>query len=317
MSPSSSFEGDPLQPVRSISSTSASSAAAVRYPASRYPANSFYDSPDEGDASASEVEVTLVEHVDHPRSSTSRDRAAAGSGQSDTISRQDEQGQTDETDESHQGEAEAEDTDDDSEMDPELKHNTDANRGTVSAVDYLIANFPATADAEILQDGPNMVKGAPSPFPESASSLSSRIPSGDVSNRAEAESSGASRPPRQRRRSTIRQDYPLVASRPIYERNRCTITITHGDPDGFLAGTLPSQQQQQPSGRPYKRRRKKTYVVASDLSEESYYAIEWAIGTVLRNGDELLYVTVMETDSKRKRRHEAALEKQLARVQSV
>lgn len=34
-------------------------------------------------------------------------------------------------------------------------------------------------------------------------------------------------------------------------------------------------------------------------SEESYYAIEWAIGTVLRNGDELLYVTVMETDSKR------------------
>jgi len=45
-------------------------------------------------------------------------------------------------------------------------------------------------------------------------------------------------------------------------------------------------------------RRKKTYMVASDFSEESRYAVEWAIGTVLRDGDDLWIVNVAETDSK-------------------
>jgi len=40
------------------------------------------------------------------------------------------------------------------------------------------------------------------------------------------------------------------------------------------------------------------YVVASDLSQESRYAVEWGIGTVLRDGDEMLIVTVIESDSK-------------------
>ena len=40
-------------------------------------------------------------------------------------------------------------------------------------------------------------------------------------------------------------------------------------------------------------------MVASDLSEESSYALQWAIGTILRDGDELLFVTVLETEEKR------------------
>lgn len=40
------------------------------------------------------------------------------------------------------------------------------------------------------------------------------------------------------------------------------------------------------------------YLVACDLSEESVYAIEWAIGTVLRDGDEAIVVSVIETDTK-------------------
>jgi len=39
-------------------------------------------------------------------------------------------------------------------------------------------------------------------------------------------------------------------------------------------------------------------VIASDLSDESRYAVEWGIGTVLRDGDEMLIVTVSENDSK-------------------
>ncbi|KAF9233317.1 hypothetical protein BU15DRAFT_80250 [Melanogaster broomeanus] len=40
----------------------------------------------------------------------------------------------------------------------------------------------------------------------------------------------------------------------------------------------------------------RTYVVASDLSDESRYAVEWGIGTVLRDGDEMLIVTVVENE---------------------
>lgn len=74
----------------------------------------------------------------------------------------------------------------------------------------------------------------------------------------------------------------LSVSKPIFERNRCTITITSGD---WVAA----------QGR---RMRPKRYVVASDGSEEAAYAAEWTIGTVLRDGDEILVVNVMETDVK-------------------
>jgi hypothetical protein len=34
-------------------------------------------------------------------------------------------------------------------------------------------------------------------------------------------------------------------------------------------------------------RRRRTYIVASDLSEESRYAVEWGTGAVIRGGDHL------------------------------
>ena len=71
-----------------------------------------------------------------------------------------------------------------------------------------------------------------------------------------------------RRKSKHQELLPLSTSRPVFQRDRCTITLTQGHPES--------------SGR-----RKRTYIVASDLSDESRYAVEWGIGTVLRDGDEL------------------------------
>ncbi|KAJ3573205.1 hypothetical protein NP233_g2581 [Leucocoprinus birnbaumii] len=86
-----------------------------------------------------------------------------------------------------------------------------------------------------------------------------------------------------RRRKSVKHHDPLPhhTSRPLFQRDRATITITQGDPAAKLGD-----------------RRKRKYVVASDLSEESRYAVEWGIGTVLRDGDEMLVVTVVENEGK-------------------
>lgn len=75
-----------------------------------------------------------------------------------------------------------------------------------------------------------------------------------------------------RRKSRPHDLLHLDTSRPVFQRDRCTITLTHGKPNEVL----------EESGR-----RQKRYVLASDLSEESRYALEWGIGTVLRDGDEM------------------------------
>jgi len=74
----------------------------------------------------------------------------------------------------------------------------------------------------------------------------------------------------------------LQQSLPSWETNRCTIVLEHGDP--AAAGA--------------KSRRVRSFLVASDLSDEAKYAVEWAIGTVLRDGDSAIFVTVIETDTK-------------------
>lgn len=117
---------------------------------------------------------------------------------------------------------------------------------------------------------------------------------------------GSSRRSEPRRRKSQREradPLPLVTGRPHFQRDRCTVYLTHGSPAGVTDN-----------------RRPKTYMVASDLSQESRYAVEWGIGTVLKDGDEMyvqrrpgyrageltllfptsrLVVTVNETDSKR------------------
>ncbi|KAI8969617.1 hypothetical protein BD414DRAFT_510883 [Trametes punicea] len=94
---------------------------------------------------------------------------------------------------------------------------------------------------------------------------------------------GHGRNPRRRKSTRPHDTMALVTSRPVFQRDRCTITVTHGDPE----------RVRQETGKPGKR-----YVLASDLSEESRYALEWGIGTVLRDSDELIIVTVVENESK-------------------
>ena len=89
---------------------------------------------------------------------------------------------------------------------------------------------------------------------------------------------GSSRNPR-RRKSRPHDLLHLDTSRPVFQRDRCTITLTHGDPARILEETG---------------RRPKRYVLASDLSEESRYALEWGIGTVLRDGDEMWVVLTLD-----------------------
>ncbi|KAF4590075.1 hypothetical protein EYR40_009526 [Pleurotus pulmonarius] len=91
------------------------------------------------------------------------------------------------------------------------------------------------------------------------------------------------RNPRRRKSTRHHDPLPSTTSRPVFQRDRCTITIVQGDPEAKLAQIG---------------RRCKRYVVASDMSEESRYAVEWGIGTVLRDGDEMWVVNVVETDSK-------------------
>lgn len=236
--------------------------------------------------------------------------------------------------------------DDDDDMDPTVQANTEANAGSLTAAE-LLSSKPALLagygdddpDAYYyngeedgpLENWPNLVKSPASPFAPLASTTSrpaaiSRNAGTSLGAASSTLSSGNNIPPGTTRNGrgrggTIKSEIPLVASRPVYERNRCTITLTHGDPDAYVqepgnlslleSGKSLSQVSAAKSGAKNtassnrtadgarKKRKGKTYVVASDLSEESYYAIEWAIGTVLRSGDELLFVTVMETDSKR------------------
>ncbi|OCH91239.1 hypothetical protein OBBRIDRAFT_729154 [Obba rivulosa] len=91
------------------------------------------------------------------------------------------------------------------------------------------------------------------------------------------------RNPRKRKSTKQHDTLPLETSRPVFQRDRCTITVTHGYPARILEETG---------------RRNKRYVLASDLSDESRYALEWGIGTVLRDGDEVLIVSVIENESK-------------------
>lgn len=71
-----------------------------------------------------------------------------------------------------------------------------------------------------------------------------------------------------RKKSRHHETLPLQTSRPSFQRDRCTITVTQGDPNAS-------------------ERRRRMYIIASDLSEESRYAVEWGIGTVIRDGDHL------------------------------
>lgn len=61
----------------------------------------------------------------------------------------------------------------------------------------------------------------------------------------------------------------------------------------IIRGDFPRKQQEAADGS----RRLRTYLVATDLSSEAAYALEWTIGTVLRDGDTLLAVYAVDEEA--------------------
>ena len=158
-------------------------------------------------------------------------------------------------------------------IDPLTELNTERNTFiTVPAEAQGLATLEdADVEPDPLGEGVNVVV-PPEPYFPSTLNFNSTSESGTQRGR---------RNPRRRKSSRHHEVLPIQNSRPIFRRDRCTIVITQGDPDSKLAG-----------------RKRRTYIVASDLSEESRYAVEWGIGTVLRDGDEMMIVTIVENEHK-------------------
>lgn len=153
-------------------------------------------------------------------------------------------------------------------FDDETVHNTEANAvfyqggqpapevGEPEADEGPLDSYGEDVEQDVLGEGPNVVVP---PEPMFATSFNVK------------------------KRKTLDSGLELVTSRPSYARDRCTINLTHGDPDASLEES---------------NKRLNRYVVLSDLSEESKYAVEWAIGTVARDGDEVFLISVKEDESK-------------------
>ncbi|GAA5841211.1 hypothetical protein JCM9279_000580 [Rhodotorula babjevae] len=200
-------------------------------------------------------------------------------------------------------------TDDDDELfdangdffDEEVEKNTEANASADTPFDFLTREGTTMVYPG---EGPNLL---PPTDPMSAAfragAMPQRTPVATPLATPTLSTGGATASPSSTSRTNTRTSLPprrrptrsgtlsaapkleLHTGRPAFEKNRCTVTITHGEPDRVL---------DESAGRKQRRR----YLVASDLSEESMYAIQWAIGTVIREGDECIIVSVMETDTK-------------------
>ena len=69
-------------------------------------------------------------------------------------------------------------------------------------------------------------------------------------------------------------------------------SIPHRHIQTIIRGDFAQMQREAEEGT----RRLRTYLVATDLSEEAAYALEWTIGTVLRDGDTLLAVYAVDEE---------------------
>ena len=159
-------------------------------------------------------------------------------------------------------ETEDEDKIDDISFDTVTERNTEQNAQVIPDVHGI----PDVEEPDPLGEGVNVVVPQEPYFP---SSLNPR------------EGSARGKRGAKRRKSLKHEPLPLHTARPRFERDRCTTTLTQGDPEEKRGG-----------------RNGRRYMIASDLGEESRYALEWGIGTVLRDGDELVVVHVIENESK-------------------
>jgi hypothetical protein len=148
-------------------------------------------------------------------------------------------------------------SDDDSGFDHLTSKNTEQNALIVPVEDgLLMGEMDAEVDPDPLGEGVNVVVPPEPYFP----STLNRTSAGSIARKR----GGAVK----RKKSKHHEVLPHSTSRPIFQRDRCTINIIHGNPHAVDG-------------------KKRSFVVASDMSEESRYAVEWGIGTVLRDGDEM------------------------------
>lgn len=141
--------------------------------------------------------------------------------------------------------------------DPVTERNTEQNALVVPVEDgILVGDMDTEVDADPLGEGVNVVVPPEPYFPTTLNTTGS----GHASRKKGITP--------KRRKSRNHETLPHTTSRPIFKRDRCTINITQGHPDAIDG-------------------KKRSFIVASDMSEESRYAVEWGIGTVLRDGDEM------------------------------
>jgi len=169
---------------------------------------------------------------------------------------------TDDLESETDAETDDEDKTDEICFDTVTERNTEQN----AQVDPDMNGIPDVEEPDPLGEGVNVVVPQEPYFPSTLNPT---------------ESSSRGKRGAKRRKSLKHEPLPFHTSRPLFDRDRCTTTITQGDPGSKLGG-----------------RTGRRYMVASDLGEESRYALEWGIGTVLRDGDELLVVHIIENDSK-------------------
>ncbi|KAI8991102.1 hypothetical protein BDF20DRAFT_842694 [Mycotypha africana] len=104
---------------------------------------------------------------------------------------------------------------------------------------------------------------------------------GDQNTKTTRRKSLRSQSPTKRRQLLVFADKPNVIKKP----DRIIIHNHYGaGPTGTLEEDL----------RPMRRRR--SYMVACDFSDESFHAIEWTMGTIMRDGDRLHVVTVVNRE---------------------
>ena len=175
-------------------------------------------------------------------------------------------------------------------FDDQTQLNTALNAAALQSTELEVQQEEALEfDSDPLGEGVNVIKPEAPVFettymsrPGTANSRSGGASKSTTEEKGAGDSTTNTGSEARTRKKSLRHDaLQLVTSRPHFAPNRCMMTLTHGNPDAF-------------------EREGRRYVVASDLSEESRYAVEWGIGTVLRDGDEMIVVNAQETESKRK-----------------
>ncbi|KDN51588.1 hypothetical protein RSAG8_00133, partial [Rhizoctonia solani AG-8 WAC10335] len=174
----------------------------------------------------------------------------------------------------------------DIQFDDQTQLNTALNSTALQSPELMIAHQEEALefDSDPVGEGVNIIQPTEPVFEKTYFSRPGTANSASGSANKESAQGNSSADPtdaagRGRKKSFRHDALELATSRPVYGPNRCMIMLTHGNPDAA-------------------EREGRRYVVASDLSEESRFAVEWGVGTVLRDGDEMIVVNVQETENK-------------------